>query len=296
MLTRRLVLRALLTGVAALGWPAGLAAQPSATLPLRDARALVFVDAWHGFSAISPTQTTYSLQRSADGSFAGTVQITVGAGLLRRDTSLAVHLPRSAVDSLLQVLSDAPLQESFSYQPTFTHTDDYPTITVDLTVGDSVVRFHTTSQGEAHVPWQVSAGGRTYVSGSEAIWSTLSAVLGRIGRGPERALMEAARNDPESQCGHNRRPPLPGPPRPERPRYAGGEAWFARDSTITVQGTTYHKHGPPRVVGLHEISAYGTYRGVTVFQEMGLEGTPDVVYVPVRASCEVQAYFLERRP
>jgi hypothetical protein len=63
-----------------------------------------------------------------------------------------------------------------------------------------------------------------------------------------------------------------------------------------VQGRTYHKHGPPCILRLDEISAYATYRGVAVFQEMGLEGTPDVLYVPVRASCEVQAYFLEPRP
>jgi hypothetical protein len=49
-------------------------------------------------------------------------------------------------------------------------------------------------------------------------------------------------------------------------------------------------------VGLQEISQYATYRGVAVFQEMGLDGPPEVLYVPVRASCEVQPYQLEPRP
>lgn len=291
MLPRRPVVRALLTAIAALGGPAATAAQPPAALPLRATRALVVVDAWEGYSAVSPTRATYSLSRSADGSFTGTVQISVGAGLIHRDTSFAVHLPRSAVDSLLQVLSDVPLREG-RYRPTFTHTDDYPSITVDLTAGDSVVRFHTTSQGAAHVPWRVSAGGRTYVSESEAIWSALSAVLGRIGRREARALIEAARNDPEARCRHNRHMPTPQLTR----RYAGSEAWFARDSSITVEGRNYRKHGLPRIVGLNEISQYATYRGVPVFQELGVEGTPEVLYVPVHASCEVQPYALEPRP
>lgn len=111
MLARRLVLPALLTGIVALGRPAAIAAQHPAALPLHRARAIVVVDAWEGFSPISPTRGTYRLVRSADGSFTGTVQLAVGAGLGRRDTSFAVRLPRPAVDSLLQALSDAPLRE-----------------------------------------------------------------------------------------------------------------------------------------------------------------------------------------
>lgn len=160
---------------------------------------------------------------------------------------------------------------------------------------DAVIRFHTTSQGAAHVPWRVSAGGRTYVSESEAIWSALGAVLDRIGRREQRALIEAAMDDPEAACGHGRYYG-PRPMFAERPRYAAGEAWFARDSSITVQGRSYRKHGLPRIVGLNEISLYATYREVPVFQELGVPNPPEVLYVPVRASCEVQPYVSEPRP
>lgn len=275
----------------ALGRPAAAAAQQPVTLPLRDARALVVVDAWHGLSAISPTRAAYSLRRSEDGSFSGRVEITVGAGLIRRDTSFAARLPRAAADSLLQVLSDVPLREG-GYRPTLIHTDDYPTITVDVTVGDSIIRFHTTSQGPAHVPWRVSAGGRSYVSDSDAIWPALGVVLGRMAREEERALVEAARADPEARCNHAR---TPQPWLAQRPRYAAGEAWFAGDSSITVEGSSYRKYGLPRIVGLNEIGPYATYRGVPVFQERGLAGTPEILYVPVYASCEVQAYALQLR-
>jgi hypothetical protein len=287
MFARRL---ALFAAIGALAGPA--AAQQPVTLPLRDARAIVIVDAWEGYSAISPIRATYTLARAADGSFAGTVRIGVGNGLIRRDTSFAARLPRAAADSLLQELSEAGLQEG-SYRPTFTHTDDYPEIRVDLTVGGSVIRFHTTSQGGAHVPWQVHAGRRTYVSGSERIWLALSAVLHRLGETQKRALMEAAEQDPETQCNHAR---LPQPWLARRPRYAAGEAWFARDSVITVQGRNYRRYGIARVLGLHEISPYASYRGVPVLKEAGLQGTPDFVYLPVRAICEVQPFVLEPRP
>jgi hypothetical protein len=296
MSIRRLAFRALLTGIAVLGRTAAIAAQPSVALDLRGARELVVVDAWEGFSAISPTQATYTLRRSADGSFTGTVQIRVGAGPVRRDTSFATHLSRAEADSLLRVLSEAPLRESASYRPTFTHTDDYPTITIDVMVGDVATRFHTRSQGAAHAPWWVTAGGRTYVTGSEAIWPAFSLVLGRIGGHVERALIEVVQNDPEAQCRHNRQIPSLQSTPAQRPRYAGREAWFTRDSTITVQGRRYRKNGLPRILGLDEISPYDAYQGVTVFQESGLQGTPGVLYVPVHASCELQPYKLEQQP
>lgn len=287
MPARLFVFRALLAGGVAVGVPA--AAQQPVALPLRDARALEIVDAWEGYSAVSPTRATYSLVRAADGSFTGTAQIRVGSGRVRRDTSFAVRLPPAAADSLLRELADAPVQPG-RYQPAFAHTDDYPRIRVDLAVGDSVIRFHTTSQGRAHVPWRVSVGGRTYVSGSERIWSALSAALERLGSPQKRAMIEAAEQDPEARCGHG---PASQPWLAQRPRYAAGEAWFAGDSTITVQGRRYRKQGAVRIVGLREISPYATYRGVPVLREAGLQGTPEVVYLPVHAICQVQPYALQ---
>lgn len=292
MFSRRLAFRALLVAIAASAAPAAIAAQQPVTLPLHDTRTLVVVDAWTGFSPVSPTRSAYTLQRAADGSFAGTVQITVGAGLMRRDTSFAIRLSRAAADSLFRVLSDVPLQAG-SYRPAMIRTDDYPSITADLTVGDSLVRFHTLSQGAAHVPWQVSAGGRSYVSGSDAIWSALGRVLGRMGGSEKRALVEAVRRDPEASCGHGW---ASGNVPDQRARYAAGEAWFAADSVVTVEGRDYRKYGRPRIVMAREISPYATYRGVTFFQEEGLAGPADMLYVPARSSCEVQPYEVVPRP
>lgn len=213
MLVRSLVFRALLTGIVAVGRPAPIVGQQSIDLPLHETRAIVVVDAWRGYSAITPTRAVYRLVRAEDGSFTGTVRIRVGAGRVRRDASFAVQLSRAAADSLLQVLSEAPVQAG-RYRPAIAHTDDYPSITVRLTVGGSAVRFHTRSQGAAHVPWQVIARGRSYVTASEAIWPTLAAVLDRIGGRQARALMEAAENDFQARHGPDRHtagsPPMPG--------------------------------------------------------------------------------------
>lgn len=290
----RLLFRALLAWAAA-AWPAVLAAQQAPNLDLRAARALVVVDHWYGLSPVSPRQAIYRLERSADGSFAGTVQMAVGAGPIRRDTSFAVRLSSAAADSLLRVLSNAPLRQG-PYRPTMTHTDDYPSITAALTVSDSVVRFHTTSQGAVHVPWQVSAGGTTYVSDSPEIWSALGPALERMGSAEKRSLVESVMRDPETRCRRSRITPEQASGPTQRPSYAAGEAWFAQDSVITVEGRSYRKHGLPRILGEGEISPYATYRGVPVFQERGLAGQPDVLYVPVRASCEVQPYTEASRP
>lgn len=295
MLGRHRALWRLLAGLAALGGPAAIAAQQPVSLSLGATRELVIVDAWSGYSPVSPRRTTYSLRRWADGSFRGTVQITVGPAFIRRDTSFAVQLPGAAVDSVLQLLSEVPLREG-RYRPTFTHTDDVPWIVVDLTVGDSVIRFQTASQGEAHVPWQVRAGGGRYVSASEAIWPALAAMLDRIGRREEQALVEAVLRDPDAYCGHGRSLPGLRPTPAQRPRYAAGEAWFTGDSLITVEGREYRKYGVPRVVGLHEISPHATYRGVVVYQEAGFAGTAEVLYVPFDSSCNLQPYQLELRP
>lgn len=294
MFTRRLVFRALLAGSAALGGPAAVAAQHPATLPLRATRALVVVDAWEGYSPIAPIQATYRLARSADGSFAGTVEIVVGTGVIRRDTSFSVRLPRAAADSLFQVLANVPLRQG-SYRPTLTHTDDHPSITADLTVGDSVVRFRTTSQGAAHVPWQVIAGETSYVSGSAEIWPAFGRVLERVGQTEKRTLVEAAQRDPDAACGRGWADASQFSGHAGRPVYAANEAWFAQDSLITVEGRNYRKRGLPRIVGSPEVSPYATHRGVPVYQERGRDGPPEVLYVPVRSRCEVQAYVVEPR-
>ena len=58
--------------------------------------------------------------------------------------------------------SKSPLIER-EYVPTFTHTDDYPSISIEKVAEGETVVFRTESQGEGHVPWAVESKGKTFV-------------------------------------------------------------------------------------------------------------------------------------
>jgi hypothetical protein len=75
--------------------------------------------------------------------------------------------------------------------------------------------------------------------------------------------------------------------------YAAGAAWYINNEPITVNGRRYVRYGLPRVLGVTEVSRIVDYQGVSVFAEMGAQGTPEVLYVPVRPGCEFQPYQLE---
>jgi hypothetical protein len=141
----------------------------------------------------------------------------------------------------------------------------------------------------------VTAGEIHYVSGSAEIWPAFGRLLDRVGQTEKRALVAAAQRDPDAACGRGWANASQPPAHAQRPRYAATEAWFAWDSLITVEGRNYRKQGLPRIVGSPEVSPYATYRGVPVYRESRLDGPPEVLYLPVRSRCEVQAYAVEPR-
>jgi hypothetical protein len=75
--------------------------------------------------------------------------------------------------------------------------------------------------------------------------------------------------------------------------YAAGATWYINNEPITVNGRRYVRYGLPRVLGVNEVTRTAEYQGVSVFAEAGAMGTPEVLYVPVRAGCEFQPYQLE---
>jgi hypothetical protein len=84
-----------------------------------------------------------------------------------------------------------------------------------------------------------------------------------------------------------------GQPIPATAGYAAGAAWFINNEAITVDGRRYVRYGLPRVLGVNEVTRSADYMGVPVFSEAGAQGTPEVLYVPVRPGCEFQPYQLE---
>jgi hypothetical protein len=75
--------------------------------------------------------------------------------------------------------------------------------------------------------------------------------------------------------------------------YAAGATWYINNEPIRVNGRRYVRYGLPRVLGVSELMRSAEYQGVPVFAEAGAQGTPEVLYVPVRPGCEFQPYQLE---
>jgi hypothetical protein len=84
-----------------------------------------------------------------------------------------------------------------------------------------------------------------------------------------------------------------GQPIPATTGYAAGATWYINNEPITVNGRRYVRYGLPRVLGVNEVTRSADYMGVTVFSEAGAQGTPEVLYIPVRPGCEFQPYQLE---
>jgi hypothetical protein len=75
--------------------------------------------------------------------------------------------------------------------------------------------------------------------------------------------------------------------------YAAGATWYINNEAITVNNRRYVRYGLPRVLGVNEVTRTADYMGVSVFSEAGAQGTPEVLYIPVRPGCEFQPYQLE---
>ncbi|HEX6913387.1 MAG TPA: hypothetical protein VF142_23480 [Longimicrobium sp.] len=75
--------------------------------------------------------------------------------------------------------------------------------------------------------------------------------------------------------------------------YAGSRAFYVEDHPVTFNGRRYVKYGTPRVLAPGDVTRAGEFMGVPVLVQAGATGTPEVLYVPVRAECEFQPYQLE---
>lgn len=73
--------------------------------------------------------------------------------------------------------------------------------------------------------------------------------------------------------------------------YASVAGWYVGGEAIRFRGLRFIKYGLPRVLGINEVEAAGTYRGVPVFVESGRrDSVPDVLYLPTRPGCQFQPY------
>jgi ankyrin repeat protein len=125
---------------------------------IRQATHITIRLSWSGLTGF--VGEAYSLIRS-ESTFEGERRL-LSTGRSEKETIREVAVPIEAATAFLHALSEAPFFEG-EYLPTFTHTDDYPQIDIELIAGEEKVLFRTKSQGLGHVPWSVRHGGKIYV-------------------------------------------------------------------------------------------------------------------------------------
>lgn len=78
-------------------------------------------------------------------------------------------------------------------------------------------------------------------------------------------------------------------------QYALTREWYVNSESIDYdpENVCFVRYGLPRVVELDSVARLGSWRGVPVFRERSNTATPMVIYVPVRAGCELQPYQTE---
>jgi hypothetical protein len=92
-----------------------------------------------------------------------------------RTKTESIRIPLSAAQTFFRILGEATLEER-EYVPRIMHTDDYPSISVELDLGNETVTFFTQSQGESHVPWALKIKQKTYVIDSDVPARALEAL------------------------------------------------------------------------------------------------------------------------
>jgi len=73
--------------------------------------------------------------------------------------------------------------------------------------------------------------------------------------------------------------------------YASVAGWFVNREPITFRGHPYVLYARPRILGPHEITRVGEYRGVGVYAEAAdTASAAQFIYLPTRSGCEFQPY------
>jgi len=131
---------------------------------------ITITDDWSGLSSTAPENSLYFLESSKD-HFEGAALFSVGGYSAHPQTAAAIlNVPTELVQAFLDKLSQAE-PERGRYEPNFQWTDDNPEITIRLVYGESeTIEFDSSSQGDQHIPWQITFGRNSYIinSGSPA--------------------------------------------------------------------------------------------------------------------------------
>lgn len=79
---------------------------------------------------------------------------------------------------------------------------------------------------------------------------------------------------------------------PATAEHAAAAPWFVNNEPIIFRDRRYVRYALPRTLGPAEVVPVGSYQGVTVFAEPGLEDARvfEVLFLPVTPDCQFQSY------
>ena len=136
---------------------------PETTLArLKEAKSITIEDTWGGLGI--PHKAYYQLEQQND-RFVGKGSFLAG-WTPPTPVIVDISIPGEIAKDFLETLADSPAVYGV-YEPRVEHTDDYPSLKIELTLPDQTVRFYSLSQGEDHVPWGLDIQGNTYVIDSD---------------------------------------------------------------------------------------------------------------------------------
>lgn len=130
---------------------------------IQGARSIRIEEHWMGLSPASPRSSVYFFSRDGE-RVRGWAMFRVRS---HGENIADIQLPIEVFDKFLRTLGDSRFVPR-PYKPKITHTDDYPSIRVEIAGEHNIIVFFTGSQGERHVPWGVDIDGAEYLLRSDS--------------------------------------------------------------------------------------------------------------------------------
>jgi hypothetical protein len=147
-------------------WMGGVRADtlPAGFSDLSKIRSIDIQDNWMGLTEFGPVGRHFVLKPAGD-RFEGKAEFSLGGGPMKTTREAPIAIPRETVQGFLDLLSKSPLEKG-TYKPKITHTDDYPSLRIELESGANKFAFFSDSQDDGAIPWGASLGGVSYIVNS----------------------------------------------------------------------------------------------------------------------------------
>ncbi len=124
-------------------------------------------DSWDGLNPAAPLVAKVCLQRQANG-FDGLALYNAGHDVSGEfintyvERTGQVQVPQAEINRFLQMVSELPVVEGV-YNPKIDHTDDYPSLLIQLNGPAWQLKLYSQSQGGDKVPWGLNFNNQNFV-------------------------------------------------------------------------------------------------------------------------------------